>query len=42
MTAWIDYLIASDDPIDKALVDEHRVRSWAYAQTMQWIVGSEG
>lgn len=42
MTAWIDYLIASDDPADQALMDEHRARSWAYAQTMQWIVGQDG
>jgi len=42
MTAWIDYLIASDDPADKALLDEHRARSWAYAQTMQWVVGRDG
>lgn len=42
MTAWIDYLINSDDPADKALLDEHRARSWAYAQTMQWVTGRDG
>ena len=42
MTAWIDYLINSDDPADKALLNEHRARSWAYAQTMQWVVGRDG
>lgn len=38
---WIDYILASDNPADKSLVDEHRARSWAYAETMQWIVGNE-
>lgn len=42
MTAWIDYLIGSNDPIDIALVNEHRARLWAYAQTMQWVVGRDG
>lgn len=42
MTAWIDYLINSDDPADKALLNEHRARSWAYAQTMHWITGRDG
>jgi len=41
MTAWIEYLINSDDPEDKALLDEHRARSWAYAQTMSWVVGRD-
>ncbi len=42
MTAWLDFLINSDDPTDKALLDEHRARSWAFVQTMQWIVECEG
>lgn len=42
MTAWLDFLINSDDPTDKALLDEHRARSWAYAQTMHWIIEREG
>ncbi|KQZ76439.1 hypothetical protein ASE06_07535 [Sphingopyxis sp. Root214] len=42
MTAWIDYLINSDDPADKVLLNEHRARSWAYAQTMQWVVARDG
>ncbi|WP_165322333.1 hypothetical protein [Rhizorhabdus phycosphaerae] len=27
--AWIDYLIASDDPADQALATEFRTQSWA-------------
>jgi hypothetical protein len=27
--AWIDYLIASDDPADQALAAEYRTQSWA-------------
>jgi alkylation response protein AidB-like acyl-CoA dehydrogenase len=27
--AWIDYLIASDDPADQALATEYRTQSWA-------------
>lgn len=41
MTAWIDYLIGSDNPADTALLGEHCARSWAYAQTMQWVVGRD-
>ena len=36
--AWIDYVIASEDPADKALADEFLARSWAHSQTMQWIM----
>lgn len=35
---WIDYVIASDDPSDKALADEFLASNWSYSQTMQWIV----
>ena len=34
---WIDYLITSDDPVDKALLAEFRDRSWAHGQLMQFI-----
>lgn len=34
---WVDYLIASDDPADKALLAEFRDRAWAYGQLMQFI-----
>jgi len=34
---WIDYLIASDDPEDRALLDEFRDRAWAYGQLMQFV-----
>lgn len=37
MTGWIDYLIASDDPTDKALLAEFRDRAWAHGQLMQFI-----
>ncbi|OWR01239.1 hypothetical protein CDQ91_02165 [Sphingopyxis witflariensis] len=37
MTGWIDYLITSDDPADKALLDEFRDRAWAHGQLMQFI-----
>lgn len=33
--AWIDYIIASDDPADKAMITEYNARSWAYGQTNQ-------
>src|ERR1700741_2218281 len=36
--AWIDYVIASEDPADKALADAFLARSWAHSQTMQWIM----
>lgn len=36
--AWIDYVIASEDPADKALADDFLARSWSYSQTMQWIM----
>ena len=34
---WIDYLIASDDPADRALLDEFRNQAWAYGQLMQHL-----
>lgn len=34
---WVDYLIASDDPADKALLAEFRDRAWAHGQIMQFI-----
>lgn len=37
MTGWIDYLITSDDPEDKALLGEFRDRAWAHGQLMQFI-----
>lgn len=37
MTGWIDYLITSDDPEDKALLAEFRDRAWAHGQLMQFI-----
>lgn len=37
MTGWIDYLITSDDPGDKALLAEFRDRAWAHGQLMQFI-----
>lgn len=35
--AWIDYIIAGDDAVDKALLDEFRNRAWAHGQWMQFI-----
>lgn len=37
MTGWIDYLITSADPEDKALLAEFRDRAWAHGQLMQFI-----
>lgn len=34
---WIDYLIASNDPADRALLDEVRNQAWAYGQLMQHL-----
>lgn len=34
---WIDYIIASDDPVDMTLLDEFRARAWAHGQLMQFI-----
>lgn len=34
---WVDYLIASDDPADRALLDEFRNQAWAYGQLMQHL-----
>lgn len=35
---WIDYVIASDDPQDRALLGEFRDLAWSYGQLMQFIV----
>lgn len=37
MTGWIDYIVASDDAADKALLAEFRDRAWAHGQLMQYI-----
>lgn len=37
MTGWIDYLIASDYPADRELLDEIRNQAWAYGQLMQHL-----
>lgn len=37
MTGWIDYLITSDDPADKALLAEFRDGAWTHGQLMQFI-----
>lgn len=37
MSGWIDYIIASDDPADLALLAEFRDRAWAHGQLMQFI-----
>lgn len=34
---WIDYIIASNDPADRALLDEFRDQAWAYGQLLQHI-----
>lgn len=33
--AWIDYLIASDDPADQALATEYRAQSWAMRELVE-------
>jgi hypothetical protein len=33
--AWIDYLIASDDPADQALATEYRIQSWAMRELVE-------
>ena len=35
--AWIDYLIASDDPMDQALATEYRTQSWAMRELVEAI-----
>ena len=37
MTGWIDYIIASDDSVDKALLDEFCDQARAYGQVMQHL-----
>lgn len=37
MTAWIDYIIASDEPADRALIEEYNARTWSHAQLLRWI-----
>ncbi|HWV60280.1 MAG TPA: hypothetical protein VN034_06485 [Sphingopyxis sp.] len=34
---WVDYLIASNEPADKALLGEFRDQAWAHGQLMQFI-----
>lgn len=34
---WVDYIVASDDPVDRALLDEFRNLAWAHGQLMQHI-----
>lgn len=36
--AWIDYVIASDDPTDLTLGREFIARQWAFSQTLQWVM----
>ena len=38
MTGWVDYVIASDDPADRALLEEFRNLAWSYGQLMQFVV----
>lgn len=33
--AWIDYLIASNDPADQALATEYRTQSWAMRELVE-------
>lgn len=33
--AWIDYLIASDDPVDQALATEFRTQDWAMRELVE-------
>jgi hypothetical protein len=35
---WVDYVIASDNPTDRALLEEFRNLAWSYGQLMQFIV----
>lgn len=37
MTGWVEYIIASDDPADRALLDEFRNQAWAYGELMRFI-----
>lgn len=34
---WVDYVIASDDPTDRALLDEFRNQAWEYGELMRFI-----
>lgn len=34
---WIDYVIASGDPVDRALLVEFHARAWAHGQLMRHI-----
>lgn len=36
---WVDYIIASDDPADRALLDEFRNQAWKYGELMRSITG---
>ena len=42
--AWIDYIIASNDPADQALATEYRTQSWAMRELVdvtaaEWTAG---
>jgi hypothetical protein len=37
-TGWIDYVIASDDPADKALVREYAISGWEIGQVIHWLL----
>jgi len=39
---WLDYIIASDDPADKALVTEYNTQTWTYGQTTQALMRQGG
>jgi hypothetical protein len=36
--AWLDYLIASDDPDDQAMCKEYRALAWENGQRTQWML----
>lgn len=37
MKAWIDYIIAGNEPADRALIREYNVGTWSHAQLLRWI-----
>lgn len=37
-SAWIDYLIASDDPADQAMCEEYRALAFENGQRSQWML----
>lgn len=38
MTGWVEYIIASDDPADRALLEEFRNQAWAYGELMRFMM----